>query len=37
MVTFANKTWKAHWYIQGGDNPELAFSKDQWAVWRPVH
>lgn len=35
-VSYADKQWKAHWWIKGGDNPESAYKKNEWGVWRPA-
>ncbi|WP_373921242.1 carbohydrate-binding protein [Vibrio alginolyticus] len=36
IVTYADSKWQAQWWIQGGDNPQMAYEQDQWGVWRPV-
>lgn len=37
VVSYADQKWKAQWWIQGGDNPQATYQKDQWGVWRPVN
>jgi chitin-binding protein len=37
VVSYADQNWKAQWWIQGGDNPEATYQKDQWGVWRPTN
>ncbi|MFA0159340.1 glycosyl hydrolase family 18 protein [Vibrio sp. 10N.261.46.A3] len=36
VVSYSGREWKAHWWVQGGDNPEVSYQKDQYGVWRPA-
>ncbi len=37
VVAYADQNWKAQWWIKGGDNPQAAYQKDKWGVWRPAN
>lgn len=37
VVSYADKLWQAQWWVQGGDDPQTTYQKDQWGVWRPTH
>lgn len=37
VVLYADQNWKAQWWIKGGDNPQEAYQKDKWGVWRPAN
>ncbi|MEH0668839.1 lytic polysaccharide monooxygenase [Vibrio owensii] len=37
VVSYADQNWKAQWWIQGGDNPQVTYQKDKWGVWRPAN
>jgi len=37
FVIYNGIQYKAQWWIQGGYNPESAYAKDKWGVWRPVN
>ncbi len=34
LVTFNGKVYRAHWYVQGGENPEDNDASSPWSVWR---
>ncbi|MEL7457973.1 MAG: chitin-binding protein, partial [Pseudomonadota bacterium] len=36
VVSYADGKWKAQWWIEGGDDPQTTYQKDQWGVWRPA-
>ena len=37
VVTYSNQSWKAQWWIQGGENPKATYESDKWGVWRPAN
>ncbi|MCP3699040.1 MAG: chitin-binding protein [Aliivibrio sp.] len=36
VVSFNQKQWKAHWWVNSDQNPESTYAADKWGVWRPV-
>ena len=37
VVTYANQSWQAQWWVQGGEDPKSTYNGNIWGAWRPAN